>query len=133
MDDERRISEFDRLEGALHGLPDVVLTKPTTIRARMPLIGIAQTYVLQTYRQVGKGDHAFIETIQDGHALRLVLPPEVNDALARQRESLTDKSRSKAAKRVAAERKEAGIVPGFLRPGAKKPVRKRKKKGASDV
>lgn len=124
MSEERTVSEFDRLEGALHGLPDVVVTKPSTIRARMPLIGIAQTYVIQTYRQRDKGDTIFLETIADGHALRLVMPPEVSDAIARQRDSLTDKSRSKAAKATAAERKRLGIQPGFMKAKAGKKATK---------
>lgn len=115
MKDDQTIETFDRLIGALHGLPDVVSTKPTTVVTLLPLIGAAQTYIVQTFRQREQGDTIFLQCVSGEGALRLAIPPKVADAIARQREALTDKSRSKAAKALAAERKEQGIVPGFLR------------------
>jgi hypothetical protein len=44
---------------------------------------------------------------------RLALPPVVSDVIAPQRDALTDKSRSKAAKANALDRKARGIEPGF--------------------
>ena len=108
------ISEFDRLVGALEGLPDVVKSKPSTIRAMLPLIGIAQSYIVQTYRQKDRGDTIFLETVGGSGTIRLVIPPQVADAIARQREALTSKTRSKAAKAVAADRKARGEMPAFL-------------------
>lgn len=43
--------------------------------------------------------------------MRLAIPPEVADAIARQRDALAGKTRSKAARRVAADRKAAGVRP----------------------
>jgi len=106
---------FDRLIGGLHGLPDVVCTAPSTVRAIVPLIGSAQTFIIQTYRQREQGDTIFLECVSGEGSLRLAIPPKVADVIARQREALTDKSRSKAAKAVAAERKAAGILPGFMK------------------
>jgi hypothetical protein len=106
---------FDRLIGALHGLPDVVSCKPSTVRALTPILGLAQTFIIQTYRQREVGDTIFLECVSGEGSFRLALPPQVSDAIARQRDSLTGKSRSKAAKALAAERKERGEVPGFLR------------------
>jgi len=108
------ISEFDRLVGALEGLPDVTKSKPTTLRAMLPLIGIARSYIVQTYRQKDKGDTIFLETVGSEGSVRIPIPPQVADAIARQREALTGKVRSKAAKAVAADRKARGEQPAFL-------------------
>jgi len=109
------VSEFDRLVGALEGLPDVVKAKPSTIRAMLPLIGIARSYIVQTYRQRAQGDTIFLETVGSEGSIRLAIPPQVADAIARQREALAAKTRSKAAKAVMADRMARGEVPAFLR------------------
>ena len=106
---------FDRMLGALHGLPDVSSTKPSTIRAVTPLVGASQLFIVQTYRQRETGDTIFIEYVNEGKTVRIAIPPPVADAIARQREALVSKSRSKAAKRVAQDRKDRGEVPGFMR------------------
>ena len=113
-DNTYTVSEFDRLVGALEGLPDVTKSKPSTIRAMMPLIGIARSYIVQTYRQKDRGDTIFLETVGGEGSIRLVIPPQVADAIARQREALTGKVRSKVAKAQAADRKARGIQPAFL-------------------
>jgi hypothetical protein len=120
---------FDRLLGALDGLPDVVKTKAATIRT-MPLLGVGGStlHVVQTVRQqltrVSKAgvevgysqDTIFLEVVRgENDNIKLVIPPEVADAIARQRDALAGKTRSKAARKLAAERKAAGVVPGFLR------------------
>jgi hypothetical protein len=106
---------FDRTIRALDGLPDVVKTKPATVRALTPVLGLSQTFIVQTYRQKDQGDTVFVEYIGAEGSLRLALPPVVADTIARQRDVLTDKSRSKAAKAAAADRKARGIVPSFRR------------------
>lgn len=108
------LSEFDRLIGALEGLPDVVKSKPSTVRAMLPLIGIARSFIVQTYRQKDRGDTIFIETVGSEGTVRIPIPPQVADAIARQREALTGKSRSRAAKQVMADRMAAGHKPAFL-------------------
>lgn len=108
------LSEFDRLVGALEGLPDVTKSKPSTVRAMLPLIGIARSFIVQTYRQRDKGDTIFIETVREGEAIRLAIPPQVADAIARQREALTGKVRSKVGKQVMADRMARGEKPAFL-------------------
>lgn len=109
------VSNFDRLVGGLTGLPDVVNTPPTTVRAMLPVVGIAQTYIIQTYRQWGKGDTIFLETISAEGSIRIPIPPQVADAIARQREALATKSRRKIGKAQAQDRKDKGIAPAFLR------------------
>ena len=107
---------FDRLMGALHGLPDVIHAKATTIRVVPPLgVGGAQLYVVQTYRQKDQGDVIFLEHVSDHGTTRLAIPPQVSNAIARQRDQLTTKTRSKAAKAVAEGRKQRGELPGFMK------------------
>jgi hypothetical protein len=106
---------FDRMLGALDGLPDVTASRPSTIRAIVPLLGLAQTFIVQTYRQKDVGDTIFLECVSAEGSLRLAIPPKVADAIARQRDAISDQARSKAAKAVAAERKRQGIRPAFLK------------------
>jgi len=107
--------EFDRLLGSLHGLPDVTATKPSTMRTITPILGTSQMFNVQTYRQRERGDTIFLECASKAGLIRLALPPAVADAIARQRDALTGRSRSKAAKAVAQARKERGELPGFMR------------------
>lgn len=118
-------SSFDRAIGSLDGLPGVSSTRPTTVRSTTTLIGSAQTFIIQTYRQreepAGDSqpsrsqDYVFIEYIGAEGSLRLVLPPEAALTIARQRQALTDRARSRSAKASAADRKRRGIKPaGFM-------------------
>lgn len=113
------IDPFDRILGALHGLPDVVATRQATVRALTPLVGTSETFIIQTMRQriddARSMDTIFIEFIGRDRSLRLVLPAGVADVIARQRDQLSTLNRRKSARRLANERKEAGIVPGFLK------------------
>lgn len=104
--------EFDRLLGALQGLPDVTESRPATIQTIQPLLGTSQTYIIRTWRQIDRGadksrgqDTIFIECVKASGSFRIALPPKVAEAIARQRETLTGKTRSKAARANAAERK----------------------------
>jgi hypothetical protein len=106
---------FDRLLGSLHGLPDITSTKPSTIRVITPLVGTSDVYIVQTYRQRDRGDTIFLECVSKAGTIRLPIPPAVSDAIARQRDALTGKVRSKVAKATAQARKDAGIAPGFMK------------------
>lgn len=106
---------FDRMLGALHGLPDVTTSKASTIRSLSPLIGAAQTFIVQTYRQREVGDTVFLECVSADGSFRLAIPPKVAEAIARQREALTGKVRSKVAKAAAADRMARGERPAFLK------------------
>jgi hypothetical protein len=83
----------------------------------VPTLGIggSQVFIVQTIRQRERGDTLFVEVMGQSGAVRLALPPEVTAAIARQRDALTDKARSRAATAVAADRKARGEVPAFLR------------------
>jgi len=110
------VDAFDRTIGLLHGLPDVTLVKTSVTRVVPPFgVGGTQLYVVQTYRQREQGDTIFLEHVSETGTVRLVIPPQVSAVIARQREQLTAKTRSKAAKAVAQERKERGEMPAFLK------------------
>lgn len=107
---------FDRKRAELHGLPDVAETRPSIHRATEPVLGTTQTFIVQTVRQADRGDTIFLECYgAQGRPARLVLPPRVADAIARQRDALGTTVRSRTGKRLAQERKARGEVPGFLR------------------
>ncbi len=106
---------FDRLMGNMEGLPDVARTKPATIRVVTQLIGDTQTFIIQTVRQRDEGDTIFVECMSKNGALRLVIPPAVSDLIARQRDAITAKNRSRGGKAAAKTREALGIVPGFLK------------------
>jgi hypothetical protein len=109
------IDKFDRMLGGLKDLPDVLHTKPSTVVTTLPLIGKAQTFIIQTYRQREIRDTVFLQYVDDERSLRLVIPPKIADAIAARRDALTSKSRKKAAKAAAAARKERGEPPAFMR------------------
>jgi hypothetical protein len=111
----RSVDKFDRTLGALTGLPDVTRTKPSTVQVLSPLIGEAQTITVQTYRQREVGDTIFLVCAAAEGLVRLVIPPQAADAIARQREALTTKNRRKAAKEQADARKARGEKPAFLK------------------
>lgn len=114
------VDHFDRYYGALDGLPDTIKTGASTIISSTPLLGLTQTFIVQTVRQKDVGDSIFVQYVDGAGSKRLVIPPRVAEAIARQRDALTDKSRSKAAKALAQERKARGEVPGFLRQRTKR-------------
>lgn len=114
---------YDRLYGSLDGLPDVVHSRPSTIRTSVPIIGSAETWIVQTFRQTEVGDTIFLEAVSGRGSLRLAIPPAVAEAISRQREALTTKNRKKAAKRVADERKAAGIMPFGGKGGGRRKAR----------
>ena len=110
------LDAFDRTIGLLYGLPDVTEVKTSVTRVVPPFgVGGTQLYVVQTYRQKEQGDTIFLEHVSETGTVRLVIPPQVSAVIARQREQLTAKTRSKAAKAVAQGRKERGEIPAFLR------------------
>src|SRR5512134_2010571 len=111
---DNMIDPFDRMLGNLEGLPDVTKSRPTTITTHTPVVGFAQTFVVQTYRQRERGDTLFLQYIDAQGSRRIVIPPAVTDAIARQRDALTGKVRSKVAKATAQARKDRGEQPAFL-------------------
>lgn len=146
MDTSGMPDTYDRTIGSLTGLPDVTTTRPATLQILMPsplrwwhrrlrrlrpLVGNAQTFTVRTFRHADQGDTILIETMGKEGAFRFVLPPGVADVIARQRDSLTKQRQRAHGKRVAAERKERGEQPAFLKTRdvtkTPRPARKKKK------
>lgn len=115
----RTVDPFDRAHGVIAGLPDTLKTKPTTVMAATPLVGDVRTFVVQTVRRE-EGDTIFLQCLDAAGQYRLVIPPKVATAIARQRDALTARSRSRAAKQKAADRKARGELPGFMGANRKK-------------
>ena len=112
--ESNRNDRFDRAIGALVGLPDVLQTAPSTVRAVSPIVGAASTFIVQTFRQRESGDTVFLEYVDDAGSTRIVIPPSVTKVIFRQRDSLSKRARSKATQATADDRKARGIVPGFM-------------------
>jgi hypothetical protein len=78
-------------------------------------IGGVETFLVRTYRQKDVGDTIFLEHVSASGAIRIVLPPKVAACIASQRDRLTTTVRRKHSKRIAQERKAAGIQPAFMK------------------
>lgn len=120
--------KYDRALGMLAGLPGMARTKPTTIRVTPPLgIGGSSTYVVTTYRQAGdiiddernrRAPPVFtvaLEIIEGDRAMRIILPNDVANLIARQRDGLTTLANKKRARQAAATRTARGIRTGFTK------------------
>jgi hypothetical protein len=109
------ISKYDLSYGAMRDSNALMTPKPSTIKYVQPFSGKTETFIVQTAR-TEKGDTIFLECVDEGGmVVRLALPPQVTNAIAAQRDSLTSRRRSISAKLVAKGRKERGELPGFLR------------------
>jgi len=98
--------------------PDTVDCE-TTLHLSEPITGRkAVTYIIRRFRRSLEGDTVFLVVIDGDEARRVVLPPKVMRALARQDEQLTAKLRKRNGRRQAAERKARGEQPAFLKKGA---------------
>jgi len=104
--DSRMPDTYDRLLGALDGLPGMMIsTKPATIETVTPLLGTSHTYIVRTFRQQhGESDidksapaqfTVFLKFIEGTQAIiKLVIPPKVADLIARQRDALTTQAKT---------------------------------------
>lgn len=114
MTEQNGPDKFDRIIGSLHGLPDVRNTRPSTVTTVLPILGHSQTFVVQTYRDE-RGDTIFLQMVDAEGRARIVVPPAVADAIARQRDALTTMSRRAAGRRTAEARAARGEKPAFMR------------------
>ncbi len=106
MADSQMPDDYDRLLGSLAGLPDTLHTKPTTIDV-VPFLGVggSTTFILHTVRQRDQGDTVFLRAVGASNSFRIVLPPAVTNAIARQRGALDTKSRKKGARQAVETRR----------------------------
>lgn len=96
-DDEPKVTRdaFDRIIGAIEGLPDVTKARPTSVTTVMPIIGVSQTYVVQTYK-TEEGFNVFLQMVDAEGRARIAIPPKVAAAIYRQREALIRAARKRA-------------------------------------
>ncbi len=133
---ERTVEAFDYELGQLLGLPGVTHTKQTTVLATNGLTE-SSTWIVQTFRKRDIAEEpeqrqparetVFLQFIgRGGRSLRLVIPPQVAEVIARQHDQLVTKNRISGARQAAATRKERGIEPAFLKRSALKGLRLKK-------
>jgi hypothetical protein len=116
------IPPFDRALGMLEDQNGVTRTAATTKVTTTPLIGKAATFIVQTYRQRDEHDEGarsrdtiFLQYLDNETSYRIVIPAEVADVIARQRDALSTKSRKRAGREQAEKRKAEGKTPAFLK------------------
>jgi hypothetical protein len=106
---------YDYWHRLLNGAPHVTATKLANKLVSHPVTEVTQTFTVQTMRHEAKGDYVFLQFVNAAGSHRIVLPPQVADLIARQREAITGMNRKRAARDSAAKRKAAGIQPAFLK------------------
>jgi hypothetical protein len=113
LNNDNTVAKYDRVRGGLEGV--ALFTKPSTVKNTQIITGKSETFVVETARHEELGDTIFIECMDESGVTRLALPPRVANAIAAQRDSLTTRRRSRAAKAQAQARKDRGELPGFMR------------------
>ena len=94
----RPVDPFDRLLGTIDGLPDFAKSRPSTVTTVMPILGNAQTYVVQTYKERDGGFTVFLQMVDAEGRARIAIPPKVTAAIYRQRDSLIKSGRKTRAR-----------------------------------
>jgi predicted phage gp36 major capsid-like protein len=104
---------FDKMLSRLIGLPNGAHIKPVVVQA-IDFYGNSTTYVVQTVR-TDEDVTAFVTQVNAQGSARYILPQSVLTVLDRQRTAITTKIRRRHGRRIAEERKAAGIKPGFMK------------------
>jgi hypothetical protein len=105
---DHTVDMFDRTRGGMEMRNDVTRS---TVRHVDPLVGNVATFLIESIRVSDDGDYCFVEVATKDGNIRVVLPPKVTTAIARQRDALTTKVRRRIGREQAAERKAQGIAP----------------------
>ena len=92
------LDHFDRLIGTIDGLPDITKSRPSTVTTVLPMIGLSQTFVIQTYKDADEGYYIFLQMVDAEGRARIALPPKVAAAIYRQQEALVKRSRRQAGR-----------------------------------
>jgi hypothetical protein len=122
MTDTTPQDPFDRILGDLTGLPNYLMSRPSTVATVLPILGNAQTYVVRTLRTDRATYIGFVEMIEAGRHIRIAIPAAAMAAIYRQRDSLVTQSRRSAGRERYA-REHPGWAPQRRAP--RKPRRKR--------
>lgn len=119
METEHKVTErlptdaFDKLLSRLIGLPNGAHTQPSVVQA-IDFYGNTTAFMLQTVK-TDEGVTSFVTQVNAQGSVRYILPHNVLASLDRQRAALTTKLRRRQGKRIAEERKAAGLKPGFMK------------------
>jgi len=116
---------YDQMSRKLTDRPDTVKST-ASIKTTSPL-GVVERWTIETYRHPlppkknqkpgveVRGDTILLEHGSGERYLRLIIPPEVTEAIARMRDAVATKNRKRGAKKAVQTRAELGIEPGFLK------------------
>jgi hypothetical protein len=85
------------------------------------VLELAQSFVIQTFRDGEGAEWVSVEHGSGAGYVRIMLPPAVTGTIARQSAALAARVRREHGKRIARERKARGELPGFMK--GKKPKR----------
>lgn len=105
---------FDKLLSSQIGLPNGAHTQPCAVQS-IDFYGNTTSFMIQTVR-TDEGVTAFVTQVNAHGSVRYILPQNVLAAIDRQRAALTTKIRRRHGRRIAEERKAAGLQPGFMKP-----------------
>lgn len=104
---------FDKLLSSQIGLPNGAHTQPAVVQA-IDFYGNTTAFMIQTVR-TDEGVTSFVTQVNAQGSVRYILPQHVLAAIDRQRAALTTKIRRRHGRRLAEERRAAGIQPGFMK------------------
>lgn len=106
--------DFDQMLRRLDGIPNSIHTQPATRTSLTPLTSVAKTWIVQTFRLRDSEDEdtpatsqdiIFLQNIAANTSMRIVIPPDVANVIARQREALTSKNRKRGARQAVETRR----------------------------
>lgn len=122
---------FDLALAQLLGLPNGAHTQPTVVQST-DYYGKTTSFMVQTVKW-DEGETTFVtEVSSDGGARRFVIPPKLLATILRQRDALATIVRRRHGRRLAEERKAAGIAaPTFSPESRRKALVTRKKNAAA--
>lgn len=109
----RTADPFDKMLSGMIGLPNGAHTKPAVVQA-IDFYGNATSYMIQTVR-TDETVTAFVTQVSAAGSSRSILPTAVLAVIDRQRASITTKLKRRNGRRIAEERKAAGVQPGFMK------------------
>lgn len=112
MDDNNRLLPRDVFSVTLRGMCDNpgALHAESTVHTQ-DFYGNTESWIVQTFRVDGKETTFLQRNAADGN-FRLVIPPEVTNAIAAQRDRITGRSRRRGARQALETKKAKGLPIG---------------------
>jgi len=102
MDDKLQTDDYSKALRQQQAHPGAV--EKTSMIDLVDFLGNTETWIIKTIRVDGS-DIVFVQRITSAGGTRLVLPAEVTEAIARQRDGIVDVVRRRGARQAAATRK----------------------------